>query len=1223
MTPLNLDPLSFPLQGSRLIEASAGTGKTFTIALLYVRLVLGHGGTQAFERPLTPPQVLVVTFTDAATQELRDRIRARLSEAAACFRGPGPGHDPVLEQLRQAYPAEQWPACAQRLQLAGEWMDEAAVSTIHGWCYRMLREHAFDSGSLFTQTLETDQRELLSEVVRDYWRRHFYGLPLAQAQAIEDCFASPQALERALVPLLSRSDAQFLLAGQPLAAPPSLAELLHEPGQWYEKVPQLEQKARELWLNHRDEIESLLHQLRPVLHGNSYRKYDQDEVFEAALGDLAAWALGGPAPSNIERFGRQGFRLKAKAQAPEHVAFTAIDAWVLERAAQVNIRPHLLMHALGEVRVRFDEQKRVRAQIGFDDLISRLDHALRGPAGPRLGQLIRQQYPVALIDEFQDTDPVQYRIFDNIYQVASNLPDRGLFMIGDPKQAIYSFRGADIYTYLQAREATAGRHYTLGTNYRSTQAMVDAVNHCFSYAEQYPRGAFRFRSEQHNPVPFTAVAAKGRDSVLQLNGQAPAALTFWQLPQAQVINKRSYLQHAAEACASAIQAWLDPAAAAPSGLWHGDGTFEPLRPADIAVLVRNREEAETLRGALARRQLASVYLSDRDSVFASDEAHDLLFILRACAQPGSDPLLRAALATQSVGLAWARLEQLNHNERYWEEQVELFRELRKLWQQQGVLPMLRRLLNQYEVPARLLQAPGGERRLTNLLHLAEWLQRSAAELDGEHALIRHLAEQIDNASEEEILRLESDADLIKVVTVHKSKGLEYPLVLLPFACLAREIDGRGGALPMFHDADLALAVELAPGDGAKAARELANDERLGEEMRLLYVALTRARFATLVCMAEQGRAGAKATDLPKAALGYLLSGGQPIEAGMLGERLQVLAAGTQALALQPAPSVTHAVHAKPEANALGEALEPLAKVSRNWWIASYSALALAEGDGRAGAAQPAEPSTAVEANLREEDPTEEPAQPGVGGILGFPRGAGPGTFLHGLLEWAGREGYGTVAGDPQRLRNAVAGRCNLRDWEAWIDPLSQWLGDYLRLRLRVPGRGEVCLAALKGYQVEMEFWFASHQVDVARLDERVRTTLGGAPRPVLAYNQLNGMFKGFIDLAFEHEGRYYVADYKSNWLGSHSDAYDGPAMRQAMLDKRYDLQLCLYLLALHRQLTARLPGYDYDQHMGGALYLFVRGLQAPGQGVYFECPPRSLIEQLDALFQGQGSEVVL
>uniref|UniRef100_UPI0012492A86 UvrD-helicase domain-containing protein n=1 Tax=Citrobacter cronae TaxID=1748967 RepID=UPI0012492A86 len=174
--PVALDPLDFPLHGSRLIEASAGTGKTFTIALLYVRLVLDNGGENAFGRPLSPPEILVVTFTDAATKELRERIRARLAEAGRFFREELEDADPLLHQLRDEYPQEHWPRCASRLEIAVQWMDEAAVSTIHGWCQRMLREHAFDSGSLFTQSLETDHSELLGQVMRDYWRRFCYGM---------------------------------------------------------------------------------------------------------------------------------------------------------------------------------------------------------------------------------------------------------------------------------------------------------------------------------------------------------------------------------------------------------------------------------------------------------------------------------------------------------------------------------------------------------------------------------------------------------------------------------------------------------------------------------------------------------------------------------------------------------------------------------------------------------------------------------------------------------------------------------------------------------------------------------------------------------------------------------------------------------------------------------------------------------------------------------------
>ena len=1220
MKPVNLNPLDFPLHGSRLIEASAGTGKTFTIALLYVRLVLGHGGEAAFKDLLTPPQILVVTFTDAATQELRDRIRARLTEAAQCFVEPDRKHDKLLQQLRAEYPPKEWPDCARRLQLAGEWMDEAAVSTIHGWCYRMLREHAFDSGSLFTQTLETDQSELLAEVIRDYWRRHFYLLSSEQAKVVADCFESPAVLQKGLDSLLSRSDAEFQQAGTLITAPSKLDALLQASIDWSAECIALENRARAAWLDDLAGVQASLHNMRGVLSGGSYLK-KTDELFDQMLSELAAWSQGGPASVHVRKCGQTRFKLNKGGIAKQHPAFEAIDAWVDHEGKRLDIRAQLLLHALREVQHVFNEEKLRRAQIGFDDLLNRLDHALQGPSGPRLAETIRKQYPVALIDEFQDTDPVQYRIFETIYRIPDNLDDCGLFMIGDPKQAIYSFRGADIYTYLQAREATAGRHYTLGTNYRSTKAMVDAANHCFRFAEAQPRGAFRFAKEdQGNPVPFNTVQANGRDDVLQINGTDQPALTFWHLETEGVISNATYLRKAAEASASAIQAWLDPAASERSGLRDGNGNFVALRPADIAILVRNRKEAEAIRKALAYRHLASVYLSDRDSVFESEEAKDLLYILRACAQPTSDRLVRAAMATRSVGLSWQTLEQLNQDELFWEQQVLLFRDFRLLWQQQGVLPMLRKLLATFKVPARLLLEDQGERRLTNLLHLAEWLQRSAAELDGEHALIRHLAEQVDGQSEEEILRLESDSDLIKVITVHKSKGLEYPLVLLPFACSARAIDGRSTTPPMFHD-DKGLVIELVKGDLAKPAQALANDERMGEEMRLLYVALTRARYATWICVAPQGfKAGGASTDLHKAGLGYMLSGEKAIAPDNLLDVVEALASGCTDIAVRTAPVPSDNVHTAPTQPSVGPALRPLHKLAANWWIASYSALAIADGNVLMGA-EPGvslEPATALEANLQEEGEAE--TLPAGAGIHGFPRGAGPGTFLHGLFEWAGREGFAKTAGNSEILHNTVARRCNLRDWETWIEPLSDWLASYLNAPLRFNGT-QFKLSTLSTYQVEMEFWFSSRSVNVQRLDALVRQyTLGGAPRPVLASNELNGMFKGFIDLTFEHQGRYYVADYKSNWLGSNDQAYDAEAMVATMLDKRYDLQLCLYLLALHRQLKLRLPGYDYERHMGGALYLFVRGHQAPTQGVHFERPPRQLIEQLDQLFMGQHAE---
>ncbi|WP_323001134.1 UvrD-helicase domain-containing protein [Denitromonas sp.] len=518
MTPRSLDPLRFPLTGSQLIEASAGTGKTYTIAALYVRLVLGHGGEAAFGRALTPPEILVVTFTEAATQELRERIRRRLAEAATAFladpatAADTPTGDALLDALRADIPPEHWPTCARRLQLAAEWMDEAAVSTIHGWCNRMLREHAFDSGSLFTQTLETDQSDLLAEVVRDYWRSHMVPLGTEAAAEVLRWWAGPEALQADLAALIGHAARLHTVDTPP-------AELLHRV---------LDERTTALhalkapWADWVDALQALLDEARArkafngsKLKQNHYTDWlrkladwrDDPDSLDPGLTDTAKARLTDAGLREVWKDGTP----------PQHPALDALAALDSALAALPVARNDLLCHAARWVAERFAREQQRRAQMGFDDLLTRLAAALAGPNGAALAGRIRASFPVALIDEFQDTDPVQYAIFDAIYRIAEAPADTALILIGDPKQAIYAFRGADIHTYLVARRACAGRLHTLGRNYRSTTAMVAAANRCFRFAEDRPdgAGAFLFNAMGDNPVPFVRRRGAGaQDRVL-------------------------------------------------------------------------------------------------------------------------------------------------------------------------------------------------------------------------------------------------------------------------------------------------------------------------------------------------------------------------------------------------------------------------------------------------------------------------------------------------------------------------------------------------------------------------------------------------------------------------------------------------------------------------------------------------------------------------------------
>lgn len=1400
-TAQDLDPLTFPLHGSRLIEASAGTGKTYTLALLYTRLVLGHGTVadgqgepgSAFREALMPPNILVMTFTEAATKELRERIRARLVATADLFQqaprqdGPAPQPeseagpasmtrrpteprseqaevDPILA-LRDTYPPEQWPSQAQRLRRAAEWMDEAMISTIHAWCRRMLQEHAFATGGLFQRELITDQTELIAEVLRDYWRVHFYPLAPDDALLVRDVVPSPEALRKKLDHWLRRRDADFSYLGQPIhdiALDEALA-CERRRAERKRELASLEDAARASWRSHRQELEAALHQIRPHLNGSNHRSATP-QAFDDLLGTIARWADGEDAPTHLRHFAQGHFVFKKSApvqREPSHPAFQAIAVWrqaldVLKQDVLQDTNPplavSLLVHAAAWVQQALQRRLRQRAEMGFDELLSELDAALTPPAtaasetctlARALAGRIRSQFPVALIDEFQDTDPLQYRILDAIYDIQANDPASALVMIGDPKQAIYGFRGADIHAYLAARQATAGRHYHLGRNFRSTDAMVMACNRLFRHAESHPRGAFRFRSDPTaaNPIPFVKVKAKGRRERFLINGRPAPAMTFWRLEtESELVSSGEYRDRMAAIAASEIVRWLTEARARLTGFAHAPGSlsspdedegaplgvastgtspeaFRPLRPKDIAVLVRSGDEAAAMRQALAQRHINSVYLSARDSVFQTTEAQDLLHWLRACAAPEDERLVRAALATNTLAIPFEELARLFQDELRWEAQIERFTQYRRTWQGHGVLAMLHRLMHETRLPERLLGRDNGERIMTNLLHLAEWLQQSASELDGEQALIRQLCEHIGRSGEEFVVRLESDAELIQVVTIHKSKGLEYPLVLLPFICSWRAVDGhssqvsyRGTHQPPSktapdekgaHCGDTAQGsgtqaehndrvrppsryLELGGKDRFPVAWEAADDERISEDMRLLYVAVTRARHAVWMGIAPLKHGNGRKPQLERSAVGHVLNGGQPFESALTLwhalERVREADPDAGGAAERNHEASRETIHILEAPEASKEALLPEALIRFDqartaahtafppWWIASYSALRLGAAEARVGASVTSLDGAASDAETpAQETALEEQSSSLIGNQImdpgedastevtllssqidsphpslhALPRGSRYGTFLHGLLEWAAmlqvrdqdgrvQHGYAAAARSAGVRRATLARRCTLRGLGAWIDPLDRWLEAFLNQPWTLPRPlgpdpfpppPTLVFSDLSSaqYQVEMEFMIESRRVDTRALDQLVqRDCLPGHRRPELVSKRVNGMLKGFIDLVFEHQGRYYVLDWKSNWLGPDDEAYTLARMRAAILHHRYDLQYLLYLLALHRQLRARLPGYDYDRHIGGVIYWFLRGTGAVSQGLFADRPSRVLIESLDRLFAGES-----
>ncbi|STQ77351.1 exodeoxyribonuclease V subunit beta [Grimontia hollisae] len=1172
-----LEPMTFPLHGQRLIEASAGTGKTFTIAGLYLRLLLGHGNKDtAHPRPLSVDKILVVTFTEAATQELRDRIRSRIHDARLAF-SRGHSDDPVIKPLLDDIADH---VQAERLLLQAErQMDEAAIYTIHGFCQRMLTQNAFESGSLFTNEFITDESALRERAVADYWRRQFYPLPKSLAGVVCGYWSSPLSLLKEIGPYLSGPMVTIKAPDMPESL-----DALHQ-----QNLARID-GVKTAWLAAVADLEALI-----AGSGVDKRSYSKKSL-PNWLREVTDWAsrpaTGYGLPKNLDRFSASMLAEKTKkGEVPVHPVFDAIDTLV---ANPPTLKDALTAHAIREVRLLLAQEKRRFGWLSFDDLLSQLSQALVQDEQGLLAARIRELYPVAMIDEFQDTDPQQYQIFSDIYMAQ---PECGLFMIGDPKQAIYAFRGADIFTYIHARRQVAD-HYNLGTNWRSTAGVVDAVNHVFKEAAS----PFVYDDD----IPFTPVAHSpgAEKKQWEVDGVKQAAMTFWLDETLGLVTRGDYETQMADATASSIREVLTKAAEGNAFFTKGEAR-NPVKAGDIAVLVRTGSEAAKVKRALARQGIASVYLSNRDSVFSSPLAADVQRLLMAVLTPDSERTLRAALASGLFALTAGEIDTLNHDEKAWERAVVEFSTYQSVWFSRGVMPMLRQVMQRRGIAERLLSEEQGERALTDLMHLGELLQQASQTLDSHHALIRWLADHVDNPngnSEEQQVRLESERDLVQIVTIHKSKGLEYNLVYLPFACNFRPSDR-----PFFHDENHTPTLSLSEPD---VAIEQADKERLAEDLRLVYVALTRAVYGCFIGLAplKDGKKSSGDTGLHKSALGYLLQKGDATDAAGLIAAVDALVANTDSMVRRPPPPRVEGLLAVEAAS--DEAIEArnfTGHIRRDWRLTSYSGLVK---QGHASAL-PDVPAFDIDA-AEEKQETEETQTEAALSIFQFPKGARPGTFLHTLFE---NVGFGDdmysedVAG---MIRHALL----LENYdEHWVPVLQKLLSDVVNQPLNAQGLTLAHIDA-PARLTEMEFVMPVERLDSGRLNRLIAEHDPlSAKAGELHFETASGMLKGFIDLVFCWQGRYFVLDWKSNYLGDSPADYTEEALCQAMIEHRYDFQYQIYSLALHRFLRQRLPDYDPARHFGGVYYLFVRGIEAGTRhGIFYTAPSPELLDGLDALF---------
>ncbi len=1175
--------LKLDLNGIKLIEASAGTGKTHTIADLYLRHILD--GRQTSE-------ILIVTYTNAATDELRGRIRKRLYDALNLFDEPGNGKDELFRLLLKQWQNLDGDTRAvqrRRLQLALRSMDEASISTIHSFCQRSLQENALSGNQLFDSDMLANDDLLWEAAAKDWWRRQTYNPDSDTWNLMRNHLPDLKGLIATLLELRNKPSARLIPPAED-----SFATLLERSRHIISALREL----TPLWQQHRADVVRIvshskvlsraaklpyhLQQVETYLEAADtfFNAEEVDAVFEGFEYLGATWLEQNSKPSK-------------RGQDPEleHAFFMAVDpvaqSW---QNFTRTIAAQLRANAFHAVSRQVVESKREIASLAFQDQLSLLLAALESDRGTALAKNLRQQFPVAMIDEFQDTDTIQYQIFKHIYMSAEGA---NLTLIGDPKQAIYSFRGGDIFTYMQARQLPGVCLFGLEKNWRSQPQLVQAVNTLFSYRPD----AFIYRES----IAFTPVTSvtQNENHELRLQDQAAAAMTLWQLPakaQNENHSRNNMRDMINQAIVIEITGLLEKASRESVTI---DGRV--VQSGDIAILVRQASEGHALSLLLHRHGIRTVTIG-RDSVFDSEEArglHDLLFAISQYRDPAA---ATRSLSSSLLNLDYRQIAAVVDNDVAWQRWLDDLDELQHLWERHGFIAMFQSMLHKFEITNHLIQQDDSERRITNLLQLAELLQQQSRVTAGMSPMLGWLQQQFEEEGcEEAELRLEDDEALVKIITIHKSKGLQFPIVFVPFLWSCKQVDPARAVY--FHDAELLPCVDLGSPDLERHWR-VAEKERLAEDVRLLYVALTRARSKVYLAWGEAGNAS-RSGYASQTALAYLLHSKQaPLDLETtaadgfpdnmdLATDLAALAIASRAtIELLPLPrGDLSCVYCS---SALRPPAAQLARFSRDnmtqWRVNSFTALTR-------GVHQPAHFSTAVSQG----DP-----------VLDFPAGSHVGLLLHSLLENVDFQ---------QDIRKQCTQLFPRLLPQAGISPeqeptLIAWLEQIVSTPL---DGGTKTLSNISSRQRlnELAFDFALDYLSIDALNQFMQSF---SPLPLQAINspEFRGLITGVIDLVFEYQGRYYLADYKSNFLGSNLEDYRPDILQQAMFGRRYDLQALLYAVALHRLLTTRLPNYSYEKHFGGGYYLFLRAMRPEHgnhYGVHFNRPGLDTIQQLDHLFK--------
>ncbi len=1121
------------LEGSNLIEASAGTGKTYSIALLTLRLII--------ENNIPIEKILMVTFTKAAVAELETRVRSFVRLALKVSRGEEIQDETIKRLIESLMTKHNSTLVEDRLNTAQLFLDETSVLTIHSFCKRILSEFSFETSQIFgAETITPDEfNQITEDAFNEFWRKRITTI---RKELLELMLASELKHEEIL------KLAKQALAGKMLASTVSIPnDFLNQTYQ-----DRLYQKL----LNDNSIITKLTNTVIDKLIAN---KVNLLEKINSSENPRKAFSL-----SFKEENWYAVIKTICEKSTTEYV--TKIFADVINEVIEiVNLKKNqkvefdfivnnIAIEAIVTIKNDVLEVKRNRGIITFDDMIMLLYKAIiEGDKNKNLVIALQQKYEAVFIDEFQDTDKEQYAVFEKLFS-----KEKILFYIGDPKQSIYAFRKADIFTYFKAKENVANLH-EMNTNHRSTEAYINAMNEFFQPAVDFDTFNFKNDPDIPNAIEYIEVGSPKPNTKGELlyNGKAIQPLKI-----SSHSNKK--------ALKLAVKGIITDLFTEGKYTIVKDEETNPIKPSDIGILVRSKRQAKDMKALLASLRIPAVTI-DETRLLESEEANQLYYILSAVNEISTAHVNRALLT--NLG-GYNNKSLLSTDEEAILAQFKIYQET---WKERGVYLMLRQFISDHKVNERLFDptAENPERVISNIQQLIEILHKMAVRKNYEpKELIQWLKKGMEGDTregDEFEQRLENDQDAIQIVTIHKSKGLEYNIVIAPHLDLLKDESYIKNC--SYRDPEDGEYYVVKKNLWDVRQEKLYKDQSEQENRRLLYVAITRARYQCYITSNTASYYKNSTLRTFSNALNPVAKNLKQVEFWIPPEPVRNFRYNNVSAAVQPVYAMAN--------NFILQNV--------NWIKTSYSSLN-PEHDS-----VPAPRSSSSIDDEYDKFTFQE-----------LKKGAHTGNLLHYIFEHIDFSNSDNWARVVEQAMKRLSGSAD----EVYRDNIIELLHQVTSAIM--PGNNPFTLNQLSNDKRlnELEFDFLLKPFNTGILEALSNKT---HPFRIRSIAELEGIMNGKMDLFFEQEGKFYILDWKSNFLGNSLDFYNEENVKAAMYENNYHLQYLIYTVALTKYLALRIPGFDYDKNFGGVIYLFLRGVRTGAQsGVFYSKPDKALIEKIKA-----------